>query len=188
MMYIGHELYRSLYLLASRSTVFSLCILLSACSPTFNWRTVHGTNAPYSVLLPAKPTVLSRLINLDGTQITMTMTAAEVEDTVFAVGNATIPKTTQAQAALNAMKIALLRNLNGTTKKEQANVMTHNAEISFSMDLEAVSTTATGAQPRILFAHLVNRDQEIYQVVVLGPEKTISRENVDIFMTSFKHD
>jgi len=168
--------------LASSSRAVLLCagaaLLLTACSPKFNWRQVQGNDAPYSVLLPAKPSTLAREIDLDGVKVSMTMTATKVDDTVFAVGSAKLADTSQAAAALQAMKTALVKNINGSVKSEKAS--------ADSIDLEAGGTVDSGSQPKVLFAHLQSKGQYIYQVVVIGPQKAVTRENVDMFISSFK--
>jgi hypothetical protein len=163
-------------------------LALCACSPKFNWREVHSKDAPYSVLLPAKPSTFARAIDLDGLPITMTMTAAKVDNAVFAVGSATVPDAAKAQAALIAMKTALVKNINGTVKVEKTTAAASNTQgLSASIDVEAVGSTP-GGLPEVLFGHFVSKDKEIYQVIVMGPEKAVSRENVETFISSFKHN
>ncbi|WP_254783816.1 hypothetical protein [Collimonas sp. OK307] len=166
-------------------------LALAACSPKFNWREVRSKDAPYSVLLPAKPSTFARPIDLDGVPVTMTMTAAKVDDTVFAVGSATLPDAAKAHAALIAMKTALVKNINGTVKVEKTTAAASNAQgtpgLSASIDVEAVGATP-GGKPEVLFGHFVSKDKEIYQVIVMGPEKGVSRENAETFISSFKHN
>lgn len=161
--------------------------MLSACNPTYNWREVRDTETAYSVTLPAKPASLSRPISLGGEQVTMTMTAAEVEDVTFAVGTAQLPDSEKARAALVAMKTALVNNIGGTIKWEKAS---DPAETPSEIALEAIGTPGpnTGGQPRVLLARLIAKDKRVYQVVVMGKEKAISPEAVDTFFTSFKPD
>ncbi|MEO8598312.1 MAG: hypothetical protein ABI656_00610, partial [bacterium] len=97
-----------------------LC-LLSACSPRLNWRQVDGVDAPFVVLMPAKPSTLSRPIDLDGLPVTMSMTAAEVDGVTFAVGVIALPDAASAPRALQAMKLALVRNINGSIESEKIN-------------------------------------------------------------------
>ncbi|MEO6921432.1 MAG: hypothetical protein ABI171_20690 [Collimonas sp.] len=163
-------------------------LLLSACSPKFNWREVRSKEAPYSVLLPTKPSTFSRPIDLDGMPLTMTMTASKVDDTVFAVGSATVPDAAKAQAALIAMKTALVKNINGIVRSEKSSAAASSTQgLSASIDIEAVGKTP-GGKDEVLFGHFVSRDKQIYQVIVMGPAKEVSRENVDTFISSFKNN
>jgi len=148
------------------------------CSPKFDWREVRGAGAPYKISLPAKPASHARAVNLDGLQVTMTMTAAEVDHITFAVGAIEVADEAQAHKALQAMRTALLRNIEGTVKRE---VVTPQM-----IDIEA-----SGAS-RMLLGHFVAKGKFVYQVVALGPESTLSqppsREAADIFLTSFNPD
>lgn len=162
-------------------------LMLSACNPTYNWREVRGTAAPYSVTLPGKPASHSRPVNLDGTQVTMTMTAAEVDGVTFAVGSAELPDPAKARAALTAMKTALVNNIGGTVRQEK---VSGPADAPTEIAIEAVGTPGpnTGGQPRLLIARFIAKDKRVYQVLVAGKEKAVSREAVDTFLTSFKPD
>jgi pectin methylesterase-like acyl-CoA thioesterase len=155
-------------------------VLLTACSPEFNWREVRGAGAPYTVTLPAKPASHARPVNLDGLQVTMTMTAAEAGDITFAVGAAEVADATQAGKALQAMKAALVRNIDGALKREKSSAPPQMIEIE------------AAGQSRLLLARFVAKDKYVYQVVALGPEKTLSqpaaREAADTFLTSFRPD
>jgi len=108
----------------------------------------------------------------------MTMTATKIDDTVFAVGSAKLADAGQAAAALKAMKTALVKNINGSVKSEKTSAN--------GIDLEAVGTVSSGSQAKVLFAHLQNKEQYIYQVIVIGSQKTVTPENVETFMSSFK--
>jgi hypothetical protein len=160
---------------------------LAACNPTYNWREVHGVGAPYSVTLPAKPASFSRPVNLDGTQVTMTMTAAEVNDVTFAVGTAELPDAAKAQWALGVMKAALVNNINGTIRQEKQSAP---ASPYTEIAIEAVGAPGakTGGQQRMLFARFIAKDKRVYQIIAVGKEKDIDHEAVDTFLTSFKLD
>jgi hypothetical protein len=151
--------------------------LVAACSPKFDWREVRGTNAPFVVLLPAKPASHTRTVNLDGLQVPMTMTAADVDGVTFAVGTAELPDAAQAARALAAMKTALVRNIGGTIRQEKTSVA---GAVSATIDIEA------SGGDRLLIARFLSRDKRIYQVIMVGKESAVSREAVDTFFTSFK--
>ncbi|GAA4021355.1 hypothetical protein [Actimicrobium antarcticum] len=163
------------------SALLLLAILLSACTPSHDWRQVRGTDAPYTVVLPAKPATLTRQIDLDGTPVSMTMTAAEVNAVTYAVGSLELADAAKANLALTAMKTALIKNINGTVLHEKVTVNPTGTTI----DVEA-SGTPKGGQPRLLVARFASKNQRAYQAIVTGPEKAVSRENIDTFMTSFK--
>ncbi len=155
--------------------------LLLACSPKYDWREVRGAGAPFMIMLPAKPSSHARPIDLAGTRVTMTMTAAEVDDVTFAVGTAELPDAAQAQTALAAMKVALVRNIGGTVRydKPVAPAMTE-------IEAGGAPSGQRGEQPWLLLARFMVKDKRVYQIVVVGREKDVSREAADTFLTSFK--
>lgn len=161
-------------------------LLLSACSPSYDWREVRGGEVPFTVLLPAKPATLSRPVNLGGTQVTMTMTAAEVNGIAFAVGSAQLADAAAASAALDAMKAAMLNNIGGTVRAEK----TSTTGTGRTIDLEAVGVPASarGSTPTLLAARFAARGPRVYQAIVLGPEQSIPRDAIDTFLDSFKAD
>lgn len=157
-----------------------LATSLTACTPTYDWRDVRGEKIPFTVLLPAKPSVLSRPVNLGGIQASMTMTAAEIEDVTFAVGTAELPDAAQAQAALLVMKDTLVKNIGGVIRHEKSSI----GKTESSIELDAAAPG--GGAARALHARLVARDRRVYQAIVIGRAKAIRQEAVDTFLTSFK--
>jgi hypothetical protein len=164
--------------LPSVLAMLAAACVFAACSPTFDWRDYRSADAPYSALFPGKPSSHTRSINLDGMQVDMTMTAAEVNGNTFAVGSATLPDAGKAPAALIAMKTALIKNINGTATPATGSGSDNNIEIE-------VSGTQNG-KPILLVGRFLAQDKRIYQIIVLAKEKQVSRENIDMFMGSFK--
>lgn len=156
--------------------------ILAGCSPSLNWRQVQGVDAPFVVLLPAKPATLSRPIDLDGIAVTMSMTAAEVDGVTFAVGSIVLPDAALAPKALQAMKIALVRNINGSIQSERAGT-------AGSVDIAATGTLGRSNQQARLLARFAARERRVYQAVVVGPASAVDALGVDAadtFFTSLK--
>ena len=158
---------------------WSSIALLAGCTPTYDWRDVRGTSVPFTVLLPAKPSTFARPVNLGGIQARMTMTAAEIDKVTFAVGTAELPDAAQAQAALLVMKSTLVKNIGGVIRHEKSQLGRSDSSIDFD------AAGGTG-ETKALHAHLVARERRLYQIIVVGPEKSIRPEAVDTFLTSFK--
>lgn len=161
---------------------------LSACSPKLDWRDYRSNDAPFTALFPDKPATFTRTIDLDGMSVSMTMTAAEVDGTTFAVGSAEVADPAKARAALNAMKVALVRNIGGTVKSEKTASADSSAngvmQQKTSIDMEA-SGSRNGV-PMLLAGRFLARDKRIYQVIVLGPEKRVVRDSIETFLGSVK--
>lgn len=157
-----------------------LALVLSACDPHYNWRDYRSKDAPYSVLLPGKPATHARDVRLGELPVRMTMSAAEVDDVVFAVGSAELTDTAQAPAALLAMQTALARNI-GATITSQATVA-DGAQTTVSIEAKGMRN----GEPTLLIGRFIARDRRVYQVVVMGAKRHIAREQVATFLDSFK--
>lgn len=164
------------------------CLSLAACSPKFNWRDYSSQDAPYRVMFPDKPSSHTRNIDLNGLKVAMTMTAAQVDGSTFAVGTAEAPDADQAEAALQAMKTALVKNIGATVSSEKASATSRVSGAASSRGA-AIDVRASGKQngvPITLVGHFESRNKRFYQVMVMGKEKDLSNENIDMFMSSFK--
>ncbi|MES2018423.1 MAG: hypothetical protein V4484_18195 [Pseudomonadota bacterium] len=170
----------------------TLCALasltLAACSPKFNWRDYSSQDAPFRVMFPDKPSTHTRSVDLDGLKVDMTMTAAQVDGNMFAVGTAEAPDAAHAEAALAAMKTAMVKNIGATIDSEKSGNASAVAGASAARSA-AIDIDAHGVQngvPMRLIGHFESRNKRFYQVIVLGKQKDLSKENVEMFMSSFK--
>jgi hypothetical protein len=162
--------------------------VVAACSPKYNWRDYSSKDAPFRVMFPEKPATHTRSIDLDGMKVDMTMTAAQVDGTTYAVGSAEAPDAAKAQAAVTAMKTALVRNIGATITSEKtakASAVSGTATTqSSAIDIEA--TGVQSGEPMRLIGHFEARNKRFYQVIVMGKDKAISPEQTEMFMSSFK--
>lgn len=153
---------------------FAAAAMLAGCSPTYNWRDHTSGDGAYRVMFPAKPASHTRNIDLGGIRVDMTMTAAEVEGTTFAVGTALAPDAAMAQATLPAMRQALLRNIGA---KDDA------LPGSATLDVDAVGKGNGG--PVRLVGRFVAKGTRMYQVIVVGKPGAMPPEHTEQFLTSF---
>jgi hypothetical protein len=153
--------------------MFVAAAVLAGCSPAYNWRDYTSADGAYRVLFPAKPATHTRAIDLGGIKVDMTMTAAEVEGTTFAVGTALAPDAAQAQATLPAMRQALLRNIGA-----------QDAGDGVTLDVDAVGKGNRG--PVRLVGRFVAKGTRMYQVIVLGTPGAMPPEHTEQFLSSFK--
>jgi hypothetical protein len=167
-----------------------LCALLAgmalaACNPTYNWRDYASPDARYRVTFPAKPSSATRTVDLDGMRVSMTMTAAEVDGATFAVGAAEAPDAARARAALDAMKLALLRNIGApaTGGRVASASAVNGTDSRASLDVDA--TGSSQGTPMRLVGHFEARGTRFYQVIVVGKDKTVPPEQIEQFLTSF---
>ncbi|MEM8518106.1 hypothetical protein RCH05_002660 [Janthinobacterium sp. CAN_S7] len=173
-------------LLAALATACTLC----ACSPKFDWRDYRSPDAQFTALFPGKPAVLTRTVDLDGKKISLTMTASEVDGSTFAIGSAVLDSAEQAQAALPAMQTALLKNINGTVRSEKS-VSAASSNAAVTHQRSSLSIEANGTQqgkPVLLVGRFVAQDKHLFQIIILGEERKLSRDTIDTFMDSVKLD
>jgi hypothetical protein len=155
-------------------------VLLAACSPKYNWRDYASPDAPYKITFPAKPASHTRTIDLDGMQVSMTMTAADVDGATFAVGSAEAADEAQARAALPAMMRALLRNVGAGDAQAKVHADAGGKTVG-----EIDTTGKANGAPVRLVGHFEARGKRFYQVIVLGKPNAMPPEQVEQFLTSF---
>ena len=151
--------------------------LLCGCSPTYNWRDYVSSDGGFRILFPAKPSTHTRGIDLGGIRVDMTMTAAEVEGTTFAVGTAVAPDPALAQATLPAMRQALLRNIGAA---DNAGAPLPGA----ALEVDAVGKGNGG--PVRLVGRFATKGARMYQVIVVGRPGAMPPEHTEQFLSSFK--
>ena len=168
---------------ASRRLSAGLLIMaLCACSPTWNWREVSSTDAPYTVLLPAKPTSYTRPLDLNGLQVDMSMTAAEVSEVNFAVASAKITDAGQRQAALTNMQAAMLRNIGSEQHSEKLVMLKGGASAT---EIVAQGQAGRNKTPVMLYARFAIHGEYVIQAIALGPKAQLAPEIAETFLTSF---
>lgn len=172
-----------------RAAAVSLPVLaalaLAACSPTYNWRDYTSVEGRYRVTFPAKPASATRAIDLDGMRVGMTMTAAEVEGATFAVGAAEAPDAARARAALEAMKLALLRNIGASAPLSASASASASDGSTGRATLDVDATGTAQGRPMRLVGHFEARGTRFYQVIVVARDKTVPPEQIEQFLTSF---
>lgn len=150
-----------------------LAVTLSACSPKYDWRDYRSQDAPYSVLFPGKPAKQTRTVKLGQLEVSMSMTAADIDGVIFAVGSASVADAAQAAVAVAAMQTAMVNNIGGTLTSSQA------------LDNGAQAVEASGKGMRLI-GRFMSKDRRVYQVVVIGAPQKIDPETVETFFSSFK--
>lgn len=177
--------------------VLACAMALSGCSPRYDWRTVQSNEGAYAALYPAKPSSAAREVTIGGRRLPMTMDAARVDDTLFAVGVVTLPADDERmrQEAIDAMRAGLAANVGGKAAEPiSSREVTIMSAGSPALPLRATEVRATGvsgqdATPRRMTAWLVGRGTRVYQAVVLESGETVRddrlHEQIEQFLTGF---
>ncbi|WP_066739848.1 hypothetical protein [Cupriavidus sp. D384] len=174
-----------------------LWLSLAGCSPRYDWRTIVSSDGKYAALYPAKPTSAARDVSIAGHKLPMTMEAANIDGTLFAVGVVTLPSDDAAlrREAMDAMQAGLIANLgahpDAPARSRQITVMSA-AQPPVPLDGVELSVAGVSPQdkaPRRLTARLVASGAHVYQAVVLeagdAARDTRQAEQVDQFLTGF---
>jgi hypothetical protein len=66
-------------------------LLVVACSPRLNWRTVQSPEQRYTALFPGKPDKLERLIQISDQEFRQTLEAVKVDDDIYSISSIEIP-------------------------------------------------------------------------------------------------
>ncbi|VWM08207.1 hypothetical protein [Burkholderia lata] len=167
----------------------SVSVALAACSPSYDWRTLHN-DAGYTIDLPAKPTVEEQPVAIGGASMPMRMQAAHVDGAVFAVGTLTLPddRDDTRRAALEFLRAGLSRNLEGAPQTAAVPVPLAAGGAVNGLELRIAGAAAGGDRThKTIVARLAARGRHAYQAVVIS-DGPLTQEQLDQFFGSFKLD
>lgn len=188
-------LYRALRIVG----LATLCILIVACSPRFDWRTIKNDAQGYAVMFPSKPQLIERSITYQKTSLKQTLEFAKVDEDVFAVMTTQIPATIATQITMveQMLQNALLRQANTT----QFNLVKDAAsQIGLSGQTKQVTQDYYLDLPenkkvmrvRWLIRPSANDSVNLYQISVIRTgqssqlESLLNQENITIFFDEFR--
>lgn len=89
----------------------AVAVLLAACSPSLNWRSVALADSAITLSLPCKPEHTERAIELAGMPAQVRMSGCAADGATFAVACAVLADPAQAGAALTHWRAAVLAAL-----------------------------------------------------------------------------
>ena len=79
-------------MLKKLGVVLAFAVLLSACSPKLDWRTVQAPQEGYSALFPGKPEKIERKLLYQNQEIPQTLEAVKIEDDIYSVSTIQLSK------------------------------------------------------------------------------------------------
>ncbi len=172
----------------------TLCILIVACSPRFDWRTIKNDAQGYAVMFPSKPQLIERSITYQKTSLKQTLEFAKVDEDVFAVMTTQIPATIATQITMveQMLQNALLRQANTTQfnlVKDAASQIgpsgqTKQVTQDYYLDLPENKKVM---RVRWLIRPAANDSVNLYQISVIRTgqssqlESLLNQENITIF-------
>ncbi len=156
--------------------VLTLALLLSACSPKLDWRTVQSPQDRYSALFPGKPEKIQRKLPYQNQEIPQTLEAVKIEDDIYSVSTIHLSKiqATLAPKLLEQLQGNLLNRANVSLESAlsvDALYQTANKQRIATKDyfLEFKSTGAVEQSMRVRWITRIAPDNGvwIYQISVL---------------------
>lgn len=166
--------------------LLGLCGLLSACSPTLNWRAVEvGPQA--GVQFPCKPEHAERVLALAGAPARAAMWACEAGGVSWSVTRLDVPDPAQLGEVLRESRLSLARRLQGSEESGQPvqlKGMTPNPEARRVVILGP----AGDGQPARAEAVFVTRGLQVFQLVAMAQRGRPAdwAESADEFLRSLR--
>jgi hypothetical protein len=164
-------------------------LMLSACTPSFDWRNVVNQEGGFSVMFPAKPGLDQRNAKIAGQSLPMLMQSARVGDTSFAVGVVTLPADDPALAAavLDSLKTGLAHNINVVldTHPVQIDVGTPGQQVAGAEFIASGTVAGAHHEHRVMHARFAVRGAKVYEAVIVAPVEPAA-EQVDQFFGSLR--
>lgn len=176
---------------------------MTACTPTYDWRTVRSDDLLYEALYPGKPSRAEKSMLFQGKKLTMTMEAVKVKDALYAVGVIQLPLELKALNLSNDLMLfvqaGMLSNLktNQDVVAKPIMIKTYQGE-SLTASEWVVDGVGPDQQRRLMRLRLVQRTfpdglVQIYQQSILQSlnsepalEKILSSDEHSMFLTGFK--
>jgi hypothetical protein len=96
----------------------SATLLMSACSPSLNWRETRIAGTDLTAMMPCKSAQHQRTVPLAGLTVTLHMTACDADGATFAIAHTSIPDSSAAPRVLAEWRKTTLSNMNAKSVRE----------------------------------------------------------------------
>jgi hypothetical protein len=158
------------------AVLLAAMILLAACSPKLDWRTVQSPQERYTALFPGKPDKLERRIPYQDQELQQTLEAVKIDDDIYSISSIQVP-VTQA-LAIEKIILQLKNNLlerakasGGMVGEENASYLTSNRQrlptTDYFITFKSNGKTQQQMKVRWITRQASNGDAWIYQISVL---------------------
>ena len=145
-------------------------LLLVACSPALNWRSVPLDGAALTATLPCKPDHATRTVEMAGAPVELVMAGCEADNATFAISHTALPEPARAETALLHWRAAVLaRMTDASVISEQPFALSGTLPLPSSVRLVAQGRRADGTAVTVQgvwFARAVGPQVRLYHAVV----------------------
>ena len=156
--------------------LIAIIVLLAACSPKLDWRTVQSPQQRYTALFPGKPDKLERRIPYQDQELKQTLEAVKIDNDIYSISSVQVPPN---QAAATEKIITQLKNnllerakvSGGMVVEENASYQASNRQrlptTDYFITFKSNGKTQQQMKVRWITRQASNGDAWIYQVSVL---------------------
>ncbi|QWE20526.1 hypothetical protein C2745_09075 [Polynucleobacter sp. AP-Kolm-20A-A1] len=183
------------------AALLAASLVLLACSPKLDWRTVQSPQERYSALFPGKPDKLERQIPYQGQEFLQTLEAVKIDDDIYSIGS--IKLLANQTALLPNLINQLQSNLLDRAKASGGDVEILDTTYQLSsrqklpskdyfLVLKSSAKTSQSMRVRWITRAALNGEMWIYQISVLHPngsandaKTSLSKEEYENFFSGF---
>jgi hypothetical protein len=151
-------------------------ILLCACSPKFDWRTVQSAQERYTALFPGKPDRMERKITYQSQELQQTLEAVKIDEDIYSISS--IYLSPQQIEILPKLLGSLESNLFGNAGVDQSTAVSSDGSYQtasrqrfavkdYFLEFKSVGSTQQAMRVRWLIRPALNGGIWLYQVSIL---------------------
>lgn len=158
----------------------AILMFVVGCTPSYNWRELVVADGHVRATFPAKVDSETRTITLDSLTLPFTLTMAQVERAVFAVGFAPLPEELQPdrearEAIAQALMRALYKNVGASVPSPLP-----------AFGQEFVARGMVGQQPTWLLARVWVTETLVVEAVATGTDRSLPVVQAEEFVRAVK--
>ena len=166
--------------------VLAASLLLSACSPAFNWRDVRPDNTALSLLLPCKPDKAQRSVPLGGLPTELAMLGCDAGGATFALAVASVADASQMAALQAGWQAATLANMKASGPARITPLKVPGASVQPPAVLVQASGQRADGQAVTSQAAYFAQGNQLFQAVIYSGK--LQPEVAETFFSSLKLD
>lgn len=169
--------------------------LLSACTPTYDWRSVADESQGWQALFPGKPAMVERTISMrigqEERSVTLMLRAVRIQEQTFTVGVAKFVNpahSTNLKGLAESLRQSRIQNIRGEvitpTKTDTGASESAMGLVTAKGQIQLKPNAAPVAATLMTFSKLY-RDQVI-EAIVVGPAEGFHQEAAQQFLESLR--
>jgi hypothetical protein len=161
----------------------TLLAVATACTPTLDWRDVRPEGSGATLLLPCKPSSLTRDVRLAGGSVRLTLHACSAGGATWALGFADVGDAARVAAALAELRAAAIANLGAGASQVLALAVPGATPYAGNTHVLISGHLPDGAAVQEQLA-VFARGTLVFQATVLGAQ--LPADGVETFFTSLR--